>query len=224
MRISDWSSDVCSSDLVPPHRAAVPSFRAVSESSDRTARPHRPGRCCPGTFHWAPAPVRRPPHPHRAPTPRVALPAGKGARPGSTATCLGDADRRAAKLRKAESQPRTDLVDRREIIRPALGEIEAVAFARLGQKGDVRCAVLDQGDMIGHAGARILVEKALLPAPDCQTLATLLPPASPDWIAPTSPSLRSEEHTSELQSLMRISYAVFCLKKKKTILHLHTQN
>src|SRR3546814_6646853 len=31
-------------------------------------------------------------------------------------------------------------------------------------------------------------------------------------------SFRSEEHTSELQSLMRISYAVFCLKKKKEIL------
>src|SRR3546814_1735245 len=30
-----------------------------------------------------------------------------------------------------------------------------------------------------------------------------------------SPFIRSEEHTSELQSLMRISYAVFCLKKKK---------
>src|SRR3546814_7592483 len=30
------------------------------------------------------------------------------------------------------------------------------------------------------------------------------------------PDFRSEEHTSELQSLMRISYAVFCLKKKKT--------
>src|SRR3546814_6633412 len=29
-------------------------------------------------------------------------------------------------------------------------------------------------------------------------------------------SVRSEEHTSELQSLMRISYAVFCLKKKTT--------
>src|SRR3546814_10248729 len=29
--------------------------------------------------------------------------------------------------------------------------------------------------------------------------------------------IRSEEHTSELQSLMRISYAVFCLKKKQTI-------
>src|SRR3546814_4533851 len=45
---------------------------------------------------------------------------------------------------------------------------------------------------------------------------------------------RSEEHTSELQSLMRISYAVFCLKKKKTVkkknktkkkeIILHTQN
>src|SRR3546814_7465096 len=31
--------------------------------------------------------------------------------------------------------------------------------------------------------------------------------------------VRSEEHTSELQSLMRISYAVFCLKKKKRIKH-----
>src|SRR3546814_10248163 len=35
-------------------------------------------------------------------------------------------------------------------------------------------------------------------------------PEAVDWQA-----LRSEEHTSELQSLMRISYAVFCLKKKK---------
>src|SRR3546814_6794805 len=33
---------------------------------------------------------------------------------------------------------------------------------------------------------------------------------------------RSEEHTSELQSLMRISYAVFCLKKKNT--HTTTEN
>src|SRR3546814_8125865 len=33
--------------------------------------------------------------------------------------------------------------------------------------------------------------------------------------APVDKEGRSEEHTSELQSLMRISYAVFCLKKKK---------
>src|SRR3546814_8904622 len=39
----------------------------------------------------------------------------------------------------------------------------------------------------------------------------------------TQPALhsRSEEHTSELQSLMRISYAVFCLKKKTTIQYTH---
>src|SRR3546814_8664525 len=36
------------------------------------------------------------------------------------------------------------------------------------------------------------------------------------------PDLRSEEHTSELQSLMRISYAVFCLKKKKKYRIEHT--
>src|SRR3546814_1623508 len=35
---------------------------------------------------------------------------------------------------------------------------------------------------------------------------------------------RSEEHTSELQSLMRISYAVFCLKKKNTMIHSSTSN
>src|SRR3546814_2427091 len=40
-----------------------------------------------------------------------------------------------------------------------------------------------------------------------------------EWVGPYNDlafGLRSEEHTSELQSLMRISYAVFCLKKNKT--------
>src|SRR3546814_7390848 len=36
-----------------------------------------------------------------------------------------------------------------------------------------------------------------------------------DYYSREGESVRSEEHTSELQSLMRISYAVFCLKKKK---------
>src|SRR3546814_10666610 len=41
-----------------------------------------------------------------------------------------------------------------------------------------------------------------------------------------TPEGRSEEHTSELQSLMRISYAVFCLKKKKyiSVTQLHSYN
>src|SRR3546814_9132387 len=42
----------------------------------------------------------------------------------------------------------------------------------------------------------------------CQILMHLVDPKA---------GVRSEEHTSELQSLMRISYAVFCLKKKKQI-------
>src|SRR3546814_4198381 len=44
------------------------------------------------------------------------------------------------------------------------------------------------------------------------------------WISSYRPGrarIRSEEHTSELQSLMRNSYAVFCLKKKTNIIHKH---
>src|SRR3546814_3166184 len=43
-----------------------------------------------------------------------------------------------------------------------------------------------------------------------------------DWAQKKVEDLRSEEHTSELQSLIRISYAVFCLKKKNK--HVQDQN
>src|SRR3546814_7910723 len=46
--------------------------------------------------------------------------------------------------------------------------------------------------------------------------ATLCGELRPCGSAPGTASVRSEEHTSELQSLKRNSYAVFCLKKKKT--------
>src|SRR3546814_9832669 len=52
-------------------------------------------------------------------------------------------------------------------------------------------------------------------------------PKAPSMANPGKPHSirRSEEHTSELQSLMRISYAVFCLKKKKIKKHTtHTHN
>src|SRR3546814_4016691 len=67
---------------------------------------------------------------------------------------------------------------------------------------------IDLGKLRAEAGARI--EHSIVNAdadPDIGNLATS---RSFDAI-----SGRSEEHTSELQSLMRISYAVFCLKKKK---------
>src|SRR3546814_2182166 len=76
------------------------------------------------------------------------------------------------------------------------------------------------GAIIGRNG-RILTIKcqttaaakgiASLAAPET-SLAAYGQPASGDY-------LRSEEHTSELQSLMRISYAVFCLQKKNNIIH-----
>src|SRR3546814_3582958 len=43
------------------------------------------------------------------------------------------------------------------------------------------------------------------------------------WTFSLSPVTRSEEHTSELQSLMRMSYAVFCLKKRKITDRSHEQ-
>src|SRR3546814_10503654 len=49
---------------------------------------------------------------------------------------------------------------------------------------------------------------AAVPKPEKPKAATATP-------QPAAKPKRSEEHTSELQSLMRISYAVFCLKKKK---------
>src|SRR3546814_10001783 len=54
--------------------------------------------------------------------------------------------------------------------------------------------------------------------PDSRTRRADLRPGCPDRVgnfSHTGAATRSEEHTSELQSLMRISYAVFCLKKKK---------
>src|SRR3546814_1896654 len=53
------------------------------------------------------------------------------------------------------------------------------------------------------------------PAPALRLLRKVRPRARPNRSATTYESCRSEEHTSELQSLMRISYAVFCLKKTK---------
>src|SRR3546814_8435719 len=71
----------------------------------------------------------------------------------------------------------------------------------------------------GGADAQGLAGQALWPLPQqaAQGGVDLAAPAQGHGHPP-----RSEEHTSELQSLMRISYAVFCLKKKNQ--HQHTYN
>src|SRR3546814_5146045 len=61
-------------------------------------------------------------------------------------------------------------------------------------------ATLGRGDSFAR-----LLERSGVGSSEAQALAARVSGAVP---------LRSEEHTSELQSLMRISYAVFCLKKK----------
>src|SRR3546814_9739338 len=71
---------------------------------------------------------------------------------------------------------------------------------------------------VGRPGAGIVLKPGMF-----FTIEPMINGGRPDvkvlddgWTAVTRDrSLRSEEHTSELQSLMRISYAVFCLKKKK---------
>src|SRR3546814_9749181 len=126
MRISDWSSDVCSSDLdlpVPPARTA---------------------------FRWRADPAG----------------AGRG----------------------------VDL-SRRPGVRRAHPRVAQDAAQEKRQRG-VRDPVAGRHPALGdRAGAGRQLSEPDLPA--------------------QSAGARSEEHTSELQSLMRISYAVFCLKKKK---------
>src|SRR3546814_2012751 len=99
------------------------------------------------------------------------------------------------------------------------GPVGLAAAAHLVERG-LRPLVLERGKSVGAAlldwghvqvfspwrynideAARRLLEEAGWQEPEPEAM-------------PTGAELRSEEHTSELQSLMRISYAVFCLKKK----------
>src|SRR3546814_6126228 len=77
---------------------------------------------------------------------------------------------------------------------------------------------------MSNIGARPHVIQAAAPVGHGPVAGAIAPPCvkalrrGHEFAAQVDPIIgrRSEEHTSELQSLMRISYAVFCLKKKKT--------
>src|SRR3546814_6069753 len=68
-----------------------------------------------------------------------------------------------------------------------------------------------------HHNYRVTPDGQCLSHPSLLTLEAVFHIVDPADDLPVTPARckRSEEHTSELQSLMRISYAVFCLKKKK---------
>src|SRR3546814_9527494 len=101
----------------------------------------------------------------------------------------------------------------------------------VGQQYGLRTAFDDRGcnDAIGDIGERlgreyhrdVLLAQRLQPFADARGEQRVVE-EDPGFVEdqqrrPSVEPLRSEEHTSELQSLMRISYAVFCLKKKKHI-------
>src|SRR3546814_3066177 len=103
------------------------------------------------------------------------------------------------------------------------------ASAKKGKFGSCGsyCSWPSHGRSTGHTACGSLGEivgrKTALPV----TEVTTVPAITPDHIYVIAPGRtmtvrdgalrRSEEHTSELQSLMRISYAVFCLKKKRIV-------
>src|SRR3546814_1313519 len=66
---------------------------------------------------------------------------------------------------------------------------------------------------VRHAAVRVLVRQAEHPDPALEAAGLQDDVVAAD-LRQRAREARSEEHTSELQSLMRISYAVFCLKKK----------
>src|SRR3546814_6391749 len=87
------------------------------------------------------------------------------------------------------------------------------------------CGVLDDGVEFGQTDAHVFGDLViarfaavlLFEFADCvgyRTSAAMHRARGPVGLAQFVEHRRSEEHTSELQSLMRISYAVFCLKKK----------
>src|SRR3546814_3484131 len=92
---------------------------------------------------------------------------------------------------------------------PCRSERSQGAFEAGGDRGAGRCR-----RPVVHGKGDARHRRRLVPRP--QKPAALSRPADEEWRHP-----RSEEHTSELQSLMRISYAVFCLKNKNTT-RLHT--
>src|SRR3546814_3946718 len=81
----------------------------------------------------------------------------------------------------------------------AIEEIVRPTLAGMTSRGCPFTGMLYAGLMLTADGPKLIEYNVRFGDPECQVLMM---------------RLRSEEHTSELQSLMRISYAVFCLQKK----------
>src|SRR3546814_4239176 len=162
MRISDWSSDVCSSDL---SAASAQSVRILAADADSVGG-------------------KAPPHVAAYSFGQVEYDA-----------FVGEIDLDAVEQRQAvhAEQQRRPFDEAQRAERLAVGKAD-------GQVVDVHAVDHDAADRGAHRRHRLAGHRAQRRRQKGQAVR----------------AFRSEEHTSELQSLMRISYAVFCLKKKNT--------
>src|SRR3546814_5867089 len=175
MRISDWSSDVCSSDLRTPSKGGSATVPTAAKSE------------------------------------RVPQEVGgiEGATPmAERVAVLGLLNKRNGLVRELEMKPGESARVGRAIVRlraceqtaPWEDPPETGAFVQLtvqDQRDDKWYRVFS-GWIFKERPERNVIEHPIY-----------------DVFVKSCAMTRSEEHTSELQSLMRISYAVFCLKKKK---------
>src|SRR3546814_5466695 len=102
----------------------------------------------------------------------------------------------------------------------AVANLASVGCARDIAGSAVAVTIPASGSLVTHRGRRSRApERCAMPNSSFKPNPLRGSPAS------DAPGLRSEEHTSELQSLMRISYAVFCLKQKNNYTRpIHTNN
>src|SRR3546814_9764754 len=107
------------------------------------------------------------------------------------------------------------VVERRsEGVGQRVAELSALVDRTRHLRRDVARDAAGEGELpeqLGHAPP-VATQRRVVLRP-----AALEPGVGDHRRAPVARAGRSEEHTSELQSLMRISYAVFCLKKKKNL-------
>src|SRR3546814_628211 len=170
MRISDWSSDVCSSDLAPEQRNIAQVFQFPVIYDTMTVAQNL-------AF---PLVNRRVPKAEVKQRVAAAL---------DMLGLAGKADRKARGLTADEKQK---ISLGRGLVRYDVNAIlfdEPLTVIDPHMKWQLRTQLKDLHRRFGHTTIYVTHDQ--------------------------TEALRSEEHTSELQSLMRISYAVFCLKKKK---------